>query len=203
MKASEATSSWIPVIEVILSRLQQILEHFIKFSGSSRIFGKTIGQMVTEVKGPVLEEFSALKVAFQNCNLKRVEAFSIHTLHYPDFLQIFDHFKISIGSCIVQKSVVAIISFVVSLWVAKQIKESLVLVVSESYHQWSSPIVVRFWRIPMFNKNLKYVFLSVGCSEMENIHTFFALDFFLNELVLHHQHNTLCMFLNNCIMYSS
>jgi hypothetical protein len=93
-------------------------------------------------------------MTFQHSNFKWIETFTIHTLHYSYFLQVFDDLYVAVGCSVVKKSIIAVVSFEVFLWVAEQIEESLVLMVSESYHQRSAPVVVWFWVVAIVYQNL-------------------------------------------------
>ena len=144
MEASETTSCRIVVVEIILSGLKKVIKHLEKLGRASGILGKAVRQMMAEMESPVLEEFSTLEVAFEHCDLERVETLAIHALDDSDFLQVLDHFDVAIGCSVVQESVVTIIPFVVFLGVAEQIKESFILIISERNHQRRASVAIRF-----------------------------------------------------------
>jgi hypothetical protein len=134
----------------------------IKLICPSGIFGEPVGQMMAEMQSPILQHFCAFKMSLQHCNLKGIKPFPIHGLGQSDILKILDNFNISVSSSIMEKSVVAVISFVVSRDVGEQVNKSLILIVPDCDHQGSPPEIVRFGEVASLNQDFNDVFLAVG-----------------------------------------
>jgi hypothetical protein len=128
----------ITVVHIILPRLQQVLKHLVEFFGSSRVFGESAGQVMAVVQSPILKHLCALKVSLEHCNFEGIKFFTVHGLHGADIKQIFDDFDVSVGGCVVEHGIVAVISFVVALCRAEEIVEAVVLVVSDGQHERGS-----------------------------------------------------------------
>lgn len=56
--------------------------------------------------------------------------------------------------------VIAMISFIVSVDRLEQVKESLILMVTDSKHQWRPSVVIRLWGVLSFEEDFHDIFLA-------------------------------------------
>jgi hypothetical protein len=79
-----------------------------------------------------------------------------------------------------QKGIVRKVTAVVFCAGEKKIEKYVVVVVADCQHQRSSSEIVWFYCYAFLEKSLHYVFLSSGCSQMQNVHTLFGLYVLIN-----------------------
>jgi hypothetical protein len=136
----------------------------------SRVLGKTVDKVVAEVQCPILQQFCTCIMSFQDGYFKGIETFPIHSLQHPNLHEELDYFHVSICSSIVQKRIVTIISFVVSLKAVEDLEENVILVITNSNHQRCPSIIVRLLRVKTSIKQVfDQIFLPISCSYVENI----------------------------------
>ena len=82
-------------------------------------------------------------MSFEHCYLKGVEFFSVHGLDGSQLEQVLDYFQVAVCGCVMEHSVVGVVSAVVADGRVEEVEEAIVLVVSDCQHQSSPSEIVR------------------------------------------------------------